>query len=220
MKQILLVAFLLTVFFPSVLFNGCDDGSSNDNSSDDENANNNIDDDGVDDDTGDNTDVNDDTPGDFNCDGRVCTDLISGLMWQNGDEKNLKWSEAISYCEDLTWSEYDDWRLPTISELRSLIRGCSETETGGACPVTDDCREVDCWTGQCDGCIFDSGPGPQGEYWPKQLKTGKGWWYWSSSNITGVGIIGWWGILFDSGQIFGGYYDDCRARCVRDADLE
>jgi len=160
----------------------------------------------------------DDAPGGFSCDGGICTDLSSGLSWQNGDEMNLRWSLAINYCEDLTWGGYDDWRLPTISELRSLIRGCPETEAGGTCGVTDDCLDSDCRSDWCDGCRSDFGPGPEGEYWPEQLETGKGWWYWSSSEASAVNHA--WGILFDSGNVFSGHqiYFDCRARCVRDAN--
>ncbi len=164
-----------------------------------------------DDDTGD-----DDTPSDFSCVDDICTDLSSGLMWQNGDENELGADEALSYCGELIWGGYDDWRLPTISELRSLIRGCPETEAGGACNVTDDCLDHDCWNYLCDGCMSDFGPGPEGEYWPEQLETGRGWRYWSSSGIPGAGKS--WGVIFDSGYIFNGSFNDGRARCVRDAN--
>jgi len=66
-----------------------------------------------------------------NGDGTV-TDNCTGLMWQkdtdlNGDgqlvfrDDSLKWCESLSYCEDLTLAGYDDWRLPNVHELQSIM---------------------------------------------------------------------------------------------------
>ena len=56
----------------------------------------------------------------------------SGLMWQDNSvvkEEKRVWSEkgffsskgAIEYCKDLELEGYDDWRLPTIKELQSIV---------------------------------------------------------------------------------------------------
>ena len=66
-----------------------------------------------------------------NGDGTV-TDSGTGLMWQketadiNGDDvynssDEVTWKNAISYCEGLVLGGYNDWRLPDIQELRSLV---------------------------------------------------------------------------------------------------
>jgi len=56
-----------------------------------------------------------------NGDGTV-TDSETGLMWQKGSlTTDLKWDETISYARNLTLAGYNDWRLPTISEIESLI---------------------------------------------------------------------------------------------------
>ncbi|MBL1216537.1 MAG: DUF1566 domain-containing protein [Planctomycetes bacterium] len=57
-----------------------------------------------------------------NGDGTV-TDLHTGLMWQKSpDFSTLRnWSEAMAYAESLTVGGYDDWRVPDIKELYSLI---------------------------------------------------------------------------------------------------
>jgi hypothetical protein len=65
-----------------------------------------------------------------NGDGTV-TDLVTGLMWSssldlNGDgeiniEDKLNYVEASAHSEDFNLAGYDDWRLPTIKELYSLI---------------------------------------------------------------------------------------------------
>ena len=49
------------------------------------------------------------------------TDKSTGLMWFAITAGPMTWEEAIAYCEDLPLIEYDDWRLPNIKELRSLV---------------------------------------------------------------------------------------------------
>lgn len=65
-----------------------------------------------------------------NGDGTV-TDLNTGLMWTkspdlNGDgvidaNDKLTYEEALAMAENLTFAGYDDWRIPSIKELYSLI---------------------------------------------------------------------------------------------------
>jgi hypothetical protein len=56
-----------------------------------------------------------------NGDGTV-TDIATGLMWQQiGSSQTMTWEQALSYCEDLIFGGYGDWRLPTIKELRTLV---------------------------------------------------------------------------------------------------
>ena len=50
-------------------------------------------------------------------------DPTTGLMWQvtpTGGEMN--WKDAKSHGESLRFAGFSDWRLPTIDELKSLIR--------------------------------------------------------------------------------------------------
>ncbi len=56
----------------------------------------------------------------INGDGTV-TDISTGLMWQQETGSNLKWGEALDYCENLILAGYDDWRLPNRNELQSLV---------------------------------------------------------------------------------------------------
>lgn len=78
-----------------------------------------------------------------NGDGTV-TDLNTGLMWQQNllDEK-LTYNEAKAMAETFTLAGYDDWRLPTIKELYSLILFSGTdpiveaTDTSGLIPFID-----------------------------------------------------------------------------------
>jgi formylglycine-generating enzyme required for sulfatase activity len=50
-------------------------------------------------------------------------DPQSGLMWQvEPTGGRMTWSEAKAHCEKLSLGGFDDWRLPTVSELCRLIR--------------------------------------------------------------------------------------------------
>jgi hypothetical protein len=56
-------------------------------------------------------------------------------MWQketadvNGNGKldtewppdRVQWQDALKYCEGLSFAEHDDWRLPNIRELHSIV---------------------------------------------------------------------------------------------------
>jgi len=60
------------------------------------------------------------------------TDNCTGLMWQqatadiNGNGEvgagdSIYWREALEYCERLNFAGYDDWRLPNVKELHSIL---------------------------------------------------------------------------------------------------
>jgi len=146
-------------------------------------------------------------------------DNASGnLIWQDPPSSDyMTWEEAKTYCNDLTFDGHDDWRLPTISELRSLIRGCDGTELGGACGVTDDCLDSTCWNEDaCQGCDELAGPGSGGAYWPNGM-SGEITWYWSSSLLADASHAhDAWYVGFHYGVIADYYGDDVlAARCVR-----
>ncbi len=222
-KNYWLTAIVLLLFGAGAIIAACngDDDDDNDDASDDDASP--VDDDDAtpdDDDTtpdtdDDSADDDDVTPGEFSCNGDVCSDPASGLMWQNGDACDLNWAGAKSHCEQLSWGGFDDWRLPTVSELRSLIRGCDNTATGGDCGVTDECLAyMMCWNPPCNGCPFFSGPGPAGRYCPAEL-AGDGWIHWTTQQVTENSDTAW-RIHFYNGLVS---YNDTTylycARCVR-----
>jgi hypothetical protein len=145
-------------------------------------------------------------------------DLASGLSWQNPAlDSPYDFYSVVSYCDDLRWAGFDDWRLPTISELRSLIRGCAINETGGACGVTDSCLGYECFS-DCAGCSDGGGPGDDGCYWDSNLDGTAGscrGLYWTSSVYAGDATY-MWGVRFDNGSVY--YMEKTTrlgVRCVR-----
>jgi hypothetical protein len=63
-------------------------------------------------------------------------DSVTGLTWQRGWQTAAPWLEAIATCEKLTLAGADDWRLPTIKELLSIVedRAISPSTDVGAFP--------------------------------------------------------------------------------------
>lgn len=43
------------------------------------------------------------------------------LMWQRDEGGSMDWDSAMAYCEKLSLAGYNDWRLPDIEELKSII---------------------------------------------------------------------------------------------------
>ena len=145
----------------------------------------------------------------------IWTDEINKKMWQiYPSEKRLKWEDAKNYCSELTLGGYDDWHLPSITELRSLIRGCVQAKQGGECKVSDSCLSISCWNKPtCEACSTDGYP-IDGCYWPTEIKGACGW-YWSSSRIEDVPQLVW-NVAFNLGYVlnFDFFYRD-NTRCVR-----
>ena len=53
--------------------------------------------------------------------------IIGDLMWENvanPEEHEMDWYSAMEYAKNLRLGGYDDWRLPTIEELVSVVHEC------------------------------------------------------------------------------------------------
>ncbi len=60
----------------------------------------------------------------------VVIDNNSGLMWQQEMSDYTTWGYAKSYCDNLTYAGFDDWRLPTSLELFTIHNiGSDSVET-------------------------------------------------------------------------------------------
>lgn len=64
-----------------------------------------------------------------NKDGTV-TDRATGLMWAQDDSgKGMDWEHALAYCEGLALAGQNDWRLPSVKELESIVDYTRSPET-------------------------------------------------------------------------------------------
>lgn len=135
----------------------------------------------------------------------------SGLCWSNSSPNHMVYKKATAYCKNL------GGRLPTISELRTLIQNCPATETGGSCGLTDSCLSSSCWlsgvsdddwrNSPCRGCpSYSSG---------KYSVFGDAGWFWSSLVPSGY-AEGAWGVNFGYARV-GNFSRNDRndVRCVR-----
>jgi len=51
----------------------------------------------------------------------IVTDTKTELQWQDGTTPaTMDWATANTYCTDLTFGTYDDWRLPSTEELATI----------------------------------------------------------------------------------------------------
>ena len=144
------------------------------------------------------------------------TDPTSGLDWQNPPYDGKKeWVQAKAYCQSLSLGG-GGWHLPTIGELRSLIRGCPGTIIGGECGVSDACVATRCLSAVCWSCTILEGPA-SGCYWPDEMQGPcDAYAYWSSSAVVDYADCAWY-IAFSNGGVYNGNNlgDVHRVRCVR-----
>ncbi len=56
--------------------------------------------------------------------GSSVVDTAHKLVWQDNadvEQKELLYSEAKKYCEEFVLDKHDDWRLPSVYELQSIV---------------------------------------------------------------------------------------------------
>ena len=88
------------------------------------------------------------------------TDTKIGLMWTNKDSyadlgKCLDWNKSRSYVSSLTTGGYNDWRMPTVEELKSIYEKSKNNKTYSGDTIHSD-------------PIFASGGGHY--YWSSETK--------------------------------------------------
>ncbi|MBO4699941.1 DUF1566 domain-containing protein [bacterium] len=139
---------------------------------------------------------------------------IGNLIWSDRSANQMDWSSAKQYCDDLTEGGYTDWRLPNIDELRTTIKNCSKTETGGQCKVSErnGCLSSSCWNP--DGSCYCEYKKNNGGYYSK-LGDDDNVMLWSSSVPSDYSSLRWY-VYFDDGHVGDNDVDnDYYVRCVR-----
>jgi hypothetical protein len=57
-----------------------------------------------------------------NNENNTVTDISTGLMWAKDDSKmQMSWKDALKYADTCTLAGYDDWRVPNVKELQSIV---------------------------------------------------------------------------------------------------
>ena len=69
--------------------------------------------------------------------GTPCKDSTNHLIWSPLASNDMTQPNALTYCKNLVLYGFSDWHLPTIDELRTLIKNCPGTETNGACAISE-----------------------------------------------------------------------------------
>lgn len=120
---------------------------------------------------------------------------IENLVWSDRSSNEMNWSRANQYCENLSEGGFTDWRLPTISELKTTIQNCKSG--GSSCRVSDSCLSGNnsCWSESCD-CDFRKN---NGGYYSK-LGDDDNVWLWSSSTRSDDTDEAW-RVVFNSGGV-------------------
>lgn len=137
---------------------------------------------------------------------------IGDYVWSSLSQDWISYEKAEEYCRDLNDCGYNDWRLPTISELRTLLQNCSAAETGGECNVTDTCLSStsECYNQEfCHSCAWHT----DGRY----SKLGDTCWMTSSSHYDDDSR---WGVYFGYGGVYAMASAAGCARCVRKVNME
>jgi hypothetical protein len=103
-------------------------------------------------------------------------DPATNLSWQDPqkdaftpDDQGPGYPDAKRYCEELVLGGYEDWRLPDIDELRTLIRGNPDTMPDGDCPLQEGSYRADMYSSYCAEAPQYEGPGDGGCYWAPEL---------------------------------------------------
>ena len=115
-------------------------------------------------------------------DTNVILDNLTGLNWaRNANLAGLMtWSNAVAYCDGLTYGGYSDWRLPTVRELQSMV------DYGRAEPAVCNTVGTGSWTEN------DPFTGVQTS-WENQ--------YWSSTTVPQDSGIRAWRVFLGAGHV-------------------
>jgi hypothetical protein len=163
----------------------------------------------------------------------VAVGSTNGLMWQLEDSEDyntafhkMDYGQATTYCTNLEYAGFSDWRMATIDELRTIVSGYSKVAFGGKCKVSESCSTLSCQqAGGENSCNNNDGnpsqgPGAGGCFW------GSAWGekycdeYWSITDVKSGDDSMTWMIDYKAPAIISRVKASTSAtayvRCVRD----
>ena len=157
------------------------------------------------------------------------TRKIDGLEWSELSKEKMFHLDAEEACSQLRAGGHEDWRLPTIDELRTLVQNHPGTVSDGKCRIfervlfdsEDDCSENDI-VGRVKKYLDNSCKGVDGKNFSKLGDTDVLWSYTPVCEPLRANI---WGLDFSNGGIsyYRGNGEDGAAlkfRCVRQDDQD
>jgi len=103
------------------------------------------------------------------------TDPDTKLQWSS-KKRIYNFDTAVSFCEEMNEGGNSDWRIPDITDLRTLITDCPATEQNGECDITLPCLDIECLNENCSGC--------QRDYFGVHSKLGDNHYVISSNNLS------------------------------------
>ena len=125
------------------------------------------------------------------------------LQWSSLSSKEMTLNDAGKYCRNLSEGGFQDWHVPTIDELRTLIENCPQTVTGGTCKeISSSCScekklpgyyskfndEGKLWSSSTAGCYTSRHYGTNCSDWYVDFNSG-GFGSSGSSGIAGVRCV-------------------------------
>ncbi len=129
----------------------------------------------------------------------LCCSQLVALQWSNRSSYEMKWDDAVNYCRNLNEIGHSDWRLPNIDELRTIVKNCSKTQTGGLCKVSErnSCLSYNCAEPK-NSCSCEDRKSNNGFF--NQLGDDENVKLWSSSVLSDTPALAWY-IYFAKAKI-------------------
>ncbi len=84
----------------------------------------------------------------------VVMDSLTGIMWERIFVQDKKWQDAVSYCANLNYAGYGDWKLPSVHDLAGIV------DYGRSKPAVD----TSAFPGTPSGYFWASGGNKDGWY--------------------------------------------------------
>ena len=139
------------------------------------------------------------------------------LQWSKRSAKEMNWNDAVNYCKTLSEENHNDWKLPTIGELRTLIQNCPKTEIEGSCKIgRKSCLSYACFEKLSGNCFCEYKDKNSGFY--SKLGDDANIWLWSASILSESEYANYrWYVSFTDGGVWNyrANADNLYVRCVR-----